>query len=235
MHPLYMDDSYLREFKAAVEEINTNIAVLSNTAFYPSGGGVPCDLGWIFKGEKKFDVIGVTKPGGKISHHLANPDHDLSVGDSIVGLVDWPRRYLLMRHHTSAHLLAAIMYNELGVLITGNQLNTDKSRMDFSMDNFDRTLIEKVFKKANEEIQKDRPVKIYFLSRGEADKIPGIVKLANAMPPDLQELRIVEIENIDIQADGGCHVRSLKEIGQIEFVRAENKGKSNRRIYYAVK
>jgi Ser-tRNA(Ala) deacylase AlaX len=140
-----------------------------------------------------------------------------------------------MRHHTSAHLLAAIFYNELSVLITGNQLGTEQSRMDFSMENFDKSLMEEVFRKANEAIHEDRHVKIYFLKREDAMKIPGIVKLAGALPPSIDELRIVEIVGIDIQADGGCHVASLKEIGEIVFLKAENKGKSNRRVYYNVR
>lgn len=234
MHPLYMDDCYLREFPAVVQEASVSAVVLDNTAFYPAGGGVPCDIGWITKNGSKIEVVNVTKENGRVIHHLSSSG-GLSSGDAVTGLIDWNRRYILMRHHTSAHLLAAMFYNELGVLITGNQLGVEQSRMDFSMENFDRQLIEKAFDNANEMIKENRPVKIYYLNREDAMKIPGIVKLANALPPDVEELRIVEISGIDVQADGGCHVRSLSEIGSIELLRMENKGKSNRRVYYGVK
>jgi Ser-tRNA(Ala) deacylase AlaX len=243
MHPLYMDDSYLKEFSARVIEVIGNAVVLDNTAFFPQGGGVPCDLGVIEKDGKQFNIVSVTKNDGKILHNLA--EHSLSVGDMVKGIVDWERRYILMRNHTSAHLLAAIMFNEAGILITGNQLDIDKSRMDFSMENFDKSFIEKVVEKANIAIQTDPIVKTYYLKREEAVKIPGVIKLAAAMPPGMtqgathfpnsEDLRIVEIEGIDIQADGGCHVHSLKEIGRIEFLKADNKGKSNRRIYYTLR
>lgn len=228
-----MDDSYLKEFTAKIEEVNGNIILLSDTAFYPTGGGVPCDFGWIIKNEKRFDVINVTKADGKIFHHLTDAS-GLSFGDTITGLIDWNRRYALMKYHTSAHLVAALLYNETKALITGGQIGIDVSRMDFSLENFDKALIEDVIKKANEEIRNDKTVKIYYIDKNEIDKIPGVVKLAHAAPPDEEKLRIVEIEGIDIQADGGCHVRSLKEIGKIELVKAENKGKNNRRLYWKI-
>lgn len=139
-----------------------------------------------------------------------------------------------MRMHTSAHLLSAIFYNKLGAKITGNQIDFDKSRIDFSLESFDRALIESLIEEANRIIEKDAQIKIYFLKREEALKIPGLVKLAEAQPPDVETLRIVEIEGIDIQADGGCHVSRLKEIGKIVLLKLENKGKANRRIYYRV-
>jgi Ser-tRNA(Ala) deacylase AlaX len=77
-------------------------------------------------------------------------------------------------------------------------------------------------------------VKIYYLSREEAMKIPGIIKLAKALPPDVDKLRIVEIEGIDIQADGGPHVRNTREVGEIVFLGMENKGKNNRRIHFTL-
>jgi Ser-tRNA(Ala) deacylase AlaX len=232
MHPLYMEDSYLKEFTATIKETADGAVVLDNTAFFPAGGGVPCDMGTIEKDGQTFIVNNVTKDTGRILHHISGT---LAAGDSVRCAIDWPRRYTLMRQHTAAHLLAAIMYNDLGLLITGNQLDVDKSRMDFSMENFDKAVIEGVVEKANAAIKRNPAVKTYFLRREDAIKIPGIVKLAGALPPSVDELRIVEIEGMDIQADGGCHVHSLSEIGVIEFLKADNKGKSNRRIYYTVK
>ena len=82
--------------------------------------------------------------------------------------------------------------------------------------------------------KKNMPVKTYELPREEALKIPGVVKMAEALPPQISKLRIVEIEGFDRQADGGTHVKNLNEVGQIEFMKAENKGKNNRRVYYRI-
>ena len=137
-----------------------------------------------------------------------------------------------MRSHTATHILAAVMHNDAGALITGNQIDLDKTRIDFSLENFDREQIGAYIKKTNEHIQRNLDVKTYFLPKDKAMKIPGVVKLAGALPPDIAELRIVEIGDVDLQADGGTHVKNTSEIGPIELVKCENKGKSNRRVYF---
>jgi Ser-tRNA(Ala) deacylase AlaX len=139
-----------------------------------------------------------------------------------------------MRMHTSAHLLSAIFNKETGALITGNQIEPEKSRIDFSLEDFDRERMLGYCRQANEAIAKNPPVKTYFMKREEALQIPGITKLASAAPPDVKELRIVEIEGLDLQADGGVHVKSLGEIGRIDPLKFENKGKSNRRLYFMI-
>jgi len=137
-----------------------------------------------------------------------------------------------MRSHTAAHILAAILSRETGALITGNELATDRTRFDFNLENFDRDAFQTYVAMTNRVLTQDIPVKCYNLPREEALKIPGMVKLAEAAPPDIPILRIVEIEGVDKQADGGTHVKNLKEVGQIKFVKAENKGKNNRRVYF---
>ena len=139
-----------------------------------------------------------------------------------------------MRMHTSAHIIDAILYQESGALCTGNQLGLDKSRIDFSLDTLDREKIQQYVDIANEWVQKAVDVKIYSLPREDALKIPGIVKLASAMPPEVRELRIVEIPGIDLQADGGTQVKNTSEIGKISLVSVENKGKNNRRMYFTL-
>ncbi|MBS3051021.1 MAG: alanyl-tRNA editing protein [Candidatus Aenigmarchaeota archaeon] len=229
---LYMKDSYLKEFEAKVVEMNGDQVILDRTAFYPQGGGQPNDLGTLESGGKSFNVINVTKSSGTIFHHVA--PGGLSVGDSVVGKIDWTRRYRLMRMHTAAHIIDAVLYKEAGALCTGNQLGVDKSRIDFSLDVIDREKMQHFIDMSNEEAGKCIGVKIYFMKREEALKIPGIVKLAAAMPPSVDNLRIVEIPDIDMQADGGTQVANTKEIGKIELLSMENKGKNNRRIYYAL-
>lgn len=140
----------------------------------------------------------------------------------------------MMRMHTAGHLLSALFYLGARCLITGNQIDVDRSRMDFSLEVFDRSQIEGFVGEANELIAKDASVKSYFLDRSEALKIPDLVKLAEAAPPVEAQLRIVEIAGIDRQADGGLHVAHLKEIGRIELLKLENKGKTNRRLRYDV-
>ena len=231
---LYMDDSYLKEFEAAVESVKDDrFVVLDKTAFYPTGGGQPHDTGIMICNGEEYPVVYVGKFSGKISHEVSKPG--LKAGDKVIGKINWDRRFKFMRMHTAAHLLISIFNRESNVLITGNQIDEEKTRIDFNMENFDREKILKYIEDANNTIKRDLPVKVSYMQREEAMKIPGIVKLAAALPPNVETLRIVEIPGVDLQADGGTHVKSLSEIGTIEFVKAENKGKDNRRVYYTVK
>jgi Ser-tRNA(Ala) deacylase AlaX len=230
---LYMNDCYVKEFSATVTTMEGNLVELDRTAFYPTGGGVLCDVGKIVKDRDEFLVMNVLKKEGKVWHEVASDV--LRVGDKVVGKVDWDRRYKLMRMHTAAHLLSGVFFHEGKILITGNQIGVEESRMDFNMENFDRVAIDEYCRKANELIQKDMPIKIYFMKREEALKNPGMVKLAEVLPPNVPELRIVDIVGFDRQPDGGCHVASLKEIGEIVLQKLENKGKNNRRLYYILK
>ena len=231
---LYMNDSYLKEFSATVESVKENkFIVLDKTAFYPTGGGQPHDTGVIICNDEDYPVIYVGKFSGEISHEVAKSG--LKVGDKVIGKINWDRRYKFMRMHTAAHLVSSIFHNKMGALITGNQIDEEKTRIDFNMENFDREKILEYIGVSNEIIKQDFPVKVYFLPREQAMKIQGVVKLAGALPPDVSELRIVEIPGVDLQADGGTHVKSLAEIGTIGFVKAENKGKDNRRVYYTVR
>ena len=229
-----MQDSYLKEFEAIVESVKDDkYVILDKSAFYPQGGGQPYDTGVFIRNGEEFPVVYVGKFSGRISHEVGKAG--LKQGDKIIGKIDFSRRYKLMRMHTAAHVLSAFFHKKAGAMITGNQLDLDKSRIDFSLENFDREKIQEYCDMSNQVIEKDLPVKIYTLPREEAMKIPDVVKLAAALPPQVKNLRIVEIEGVDKQADGGCHVKSLKEIGKIEIIKAENKGKNNRRVYYIVK
>jgi len=230
---LFMDDCYLKEFDAEiVEVIDDKHIVLDQTAFYPSGGGQPCDYGELKKDDKAFKIIDVKKHSGKVIHTIETPG--LQKGDKVHGILDWERRYKLMRMHTAAHLLSEVFHKETGCLITGNQLDIDKSRVDYSIEDFSRETFEECINKANQLIQTNAPIKISYLPREEAMKYPNITKLAKVLPPAVKELRIVEIENIDRQADGGTHVSRLQEVGKIELLKINNKGKNNRRLYYTL-
>lgn len=226
---LFWEQPYSQEFTAKITWSDGTRVELDQTLFYPKGGGVSCDTG-VLAGTK---VVETSKVGDRILHILESPS-SFEVGQSVTGRIDWDRRHRLMRMHTAGHLLSALFYSGAKCLITGNQIDADKSRMDFSLEVFDRSQIEGFVSKANELTAKDAPVKSYFLDRNEALKIPDMVKLAEAAPPVEAQLRIVEIAGIDRQADGGLHVAQLKEIGRINLLKLENKGKTNRRLYYDV-
>jgi misacylated tRNA(Ala) deacylase len=228
---LFLVNSYLKESPATVVSVKDGKFVrLDQTIFYPRGGGQPHDTGKIIKGNEVYNVVYVGKFSGDISHEV---DHaGLQAGDDVSCVLNWERRYKLMRSHTAAHVLAGLLNKGTGALITGNQLEEDHVRFDFSLEKFDRGLLETYLEKANKLFGADISVKWYELPREEAMKISGVVKMAAAFPPDLPTLRIVEIVGVDIQADGGTHVRNLREIGKVELVKTENKGKNNRRIYF---
>lgn len=230
---LYMTDSYCREFEATVVSVSDGThVVLDRSAFYPQGGGQPSDSGTLFSNNEEYPITNVKKINGIANHEVLKAG--LKAGDKVTGKINWDRRYKLMRMHTAAHLLAAIIHTKTGALITGNQLDVEKSRIDFSLEQFDQEKFREYVAMANGLIGKDLPVSVSFMPREEALKMPGMVKLAGALPPSVQELRIVSIEGVDTQADGGTHVKSLKEVGTIELLKMENKGKDNRRVYYAV-
>lgn len=228
-----MDDSYLREFEATVVSVKDGkFVVLDQTAFYAQGGGQPHDTGIIKRGDDEFNVVFVGKFNGEISHEVDKAG--LKEGDKVKGFIDWNRRYSLMKSHTAAHIISGILNKETGALISGNQLKEGQIRIDFDLESFDRDEFQKYIDLANEAINQDIEVSSYYLNRNDAMKIPGIVKLAGALPPSIDTLRIVEIGDVDLSADGGTHVKSTKEVGEISFLKYESKGKNNRRVYLKI-
>lgn len=228
---MYLVNSYLKKCSATVISVEEGkFVVLDQTIFYAKGGGQPHDTGKIMKGLEVFKVVYVGKFSGEISHEVDRPG--LQPGDQVQCVLDWERRYKLMRSHTAAHVLAALLNQGTGALITGNQLEEDHVRFDFSLETFDRGVLESYLAQANQLFGTDVPVKWYELPREEAMKIPAIVKMAEATPPDLPFLRIVEIVGVDKQADGGTHVKNLIEVGRVDLLKTENKGRFNRRIYF---
>jgi Ser-tRNA(Ala) deacylase AlaX len=230
---LYMQDCYLKEFDAKVVSVTGLEVELDKTAFYPTGGGQPCDKGKIVFDGGEFLVEDVYKKEGKVLHKVDK--EGIQAGASVHCIIDWERRYRLMRMHTAAHIISEAINKETGALITGNQLDVNVSRIDYSLEDFDRERIQHCIEIANEIAEKGLEIKIYFLKREDALKIPKITKLAKGLPPAIENVRIVEIGDFDLQADGGTHVKNTREIGKIELVKMENKGKNNRRIYYAIK
>ncbi len=228
---LYMNDSYLKEFTAKVLKSENGKLFLDRTAFYPVGGGLPCDRGLIIWNSREFPVKDIRKEDGDVAHYI---EGEIPASEEIIGKIDWDFRYRIMRMHTSAHILSALINKKTGGLITGNQIGYEKSRIDFNLENFDKSFMASLVDEANQLIAKGAPVHVKYMDREEALKLPGMVKLAGKLPPAVKTLRIVEIEGIDTQADGGPHVADAKEIGKIVMLKAENKGKNNRRLYFTL-
>lgn len=230
---LYLKDSYLKECEATVKKVvEEKKIVLDKTVFYPQGGGQPFDVGTMAIGSEIFSVVGVRREAGEAVHEVDKPG--LKQGDEVKCEIDWQRRYKLMRMHTAAHVIAATLFKETSALITGNQLGTEESRFDFSLEQFDRSVFDETVVKANTLLFQNLELKVYELPREEAEKLPNIIKLAKGLPPSIAVLRIVEIPGIDLQADGGTHVKNLNEVGQINITKLENKGKANRRVYFVL-
>ena len=228
---LYLKDSYIREFDAVVKEVsNKTYIVLDQTAFYPTSGGQPNDTGILMKDGKKFNVLFCGKFSGQISHQVDR--EGLIPGDKVHGIIDWDRRYTLMRYHTAAHLLSQVIYQKTKALITGNQLDIDQARIDFAIDDYDPAKIREYIDEANRVMHDDLIITAETLPREQALMIPGVSRLAKGLPESLTNIRILSIGKFDIQADGGTHVHTTKEIGKIEVIKCENKGKNNRRLYF---
>ncbi|RIB35444.1 MAG: alanyl-tRNA editing protein AlaX [Candidatus Nanoclepta minutus] len=232
---LYWYDSYIKEFEARVVRVEGNRVVLDQTIFHPRTGGVDCDTGKLIFNDEEYFVKEVIKDGEEALHVL-DREPKFREGDVVKGMIDWDRRYRLMKLHTAAHILSAVLYNRYNILITGGEITPEYARDDYSLssDNW-RNILEEAVIETNKIIERGVPVKVYFLSREEAMKIPGIVKLMEKSPPNVREWRIVEIEGIDLQADGGPHVSNTREIGGIKVLKLENRGKNNKRIYYTLR
>ena len=232
MRGLYITDSYLESFEAVVEAVaDGKFVVLDRTAFYPNSGGQPHDTGMLVREGETFPVVYAGLFDGKISHELGQ--EGLEAGDKVEGSIDWDRRYLFMRSHTACHLLSAVIFRETGAMITGNQIGEDRSRVDFSLEEFDRSRLAEYVGQVNGIIKENRSVKTAVLPREEAMKITDLVRLAKEVP-DRDEIRVVEVDGIDLQACGGTHVKRTGEIKGINMLKAENKGRSNRRVYFEV-
>jgi len=228
---LAQQDSYLKEFDATVTEINTeeNALVLDRTAFYPSGGGQPYDTGIISYNGQTLQVTKVKKVSGTVLHWVAGALPP--VGTQVHGKIDWERRYKLMRTHTAMHVLCGVIWRDYQASVTGGNMEPLKGRMDFEFETMRKELVEEIEKRINIEVEAGHAVSHRVLPREEAFQIPDLIRTKiNLLPPFIQQVRIVEIEGLDLQADGGTHVANTSEIGHIKVVGYKSKGKINKRI-----
>lgn len=232
---LYQEDSYVKEFEATVTRVDQNKIYLDATAFHPGpSGGLDADTGLlVLPSGSTVKVVNVIEDGDDVAHITEAPVQ-LSPGDKVKGVLDWERRYSMMRLHTASHVLAAVLYNKYGAKITGGHIKPDEAQDDFDLSGVEnwRQAILTAVDEANNVLSRCIDVKVYWLERDRALQIPGIVKLAGRLPPAVDKLRIVEIPGVDIQADGAPHVKNTCEVGHIEVVSVENRGKTRKRVYY---
>jgi len=236
---LYYDDSYIRQFEAQVLQTETDPRVrivLDKTAFYPGGGGQPFDIGWLSTGESRLPVTKVKRDGPRIWHEVDTDSPEaLTVGALVKGELDWERRHLTMRTHTALHILGSVVYHEWGASVTGGNMDPGKGRMDFEFETMRKELVQEIEKRCNEEVAAARDITTRFISRADALKIPELIKTkVSLVPESVKEIRVVEIEGLDMQADGGTHVRNTREVGEIRVTDYKSKGAINKRIYIEV-
>jgi misacylated tRNA(Ala) deacylase len=228
---LDLDDPTLREWDAVVLGVDPERGiVLDRSAFYPGGGGQPPDEGVLLWGGVRTRVAGVVKGD---DDYLVPTDGDPvpPVGTAVRGALDDERRTALMRTHSGLHVLTAVVFRDFGALVTGGNMEPLTARMDFDLREVPPGFKEQVAEAANAEIAADRAIQVRTLPRAEAFQIPDIIRTAtNLLPDDVQEVRLVDITGLDVQADGGTHVASTAMIGRMEIVKMENKGRGFRRL-----
>jgi misacylated tRNA(Ala) deacylase len=226
---LYQTDAYLKSVETRVLAVNGSAIALEATAFYPAGGGQPHDLGRLTGGSGTWRVVKVWREGPTVWHGIEGEPP--VAGTAVRGELDWDRRYALMRTHTAFHILCGVVWRDYGAKVTGGNMEPLSGRMDFEFETLRVELVREIEDKINAEVAAARPIRVSFLSREDADRHPDLIRTkVNLLPADITTVRVVEIEGLDVQADGGTHVANTQEVGRIRIIGYENKGKINKRV-----
>ena len=231
---LYQTDSYLKEFDASVTSILSaeRAVVLDRTAFYPGGGGQPCDFGTLTVDNTTYPVDKVKKQGEDVLHFLGGDLPLPAIGAASHGTLDWTRRYELMRTHTALHVLCGTIFRDYGAHVTGGDMQPLKGRLDFEFETMRGELVREIETAINMEIEQAREIRVKILPRAEAFQIPDLIRTKiNLLPEGIPLVRTVEIVGLDLQADGGTHVHNTSEVGKIRVADYKSKGAINKRIY----
>lgn len=227
---LFLTDAYVQNFAAIVVEHGDGGVILDRTAFYPGGGGQPCDLGTLSADGQTWDVTKVQKVGGKVVHFVAGELPAMNT--AVTGQLDWERRYQLMRTHTAMHILCGVVWRDYGAQVTGGNMEPLNGRMDFEFETMRQELVAEIEAAVNKEVAAARETRVRILPREEAFQIPDLIRTKiNLLPEGIKEVRTVELVGLDLQADGGTHVKNTSEVGQMRIVDYKSKGKINKRIY----
>jgi misacylated tRNA(Ala) deacylase len=234
---LFQTDSYLQDFEARVTSVLSDGrgVILDRTAFYPGGGGQPCDFGTLTIEGVSHPVTKVKKQGDDVLHFLDGDAALPAVGALVRGQLDWARRHKLMRTHTALHVLCGTVFRDYGALVTGGDMEPLKGRMDFEFATMRGELVRDIEAAVNREIQLAHEVRVKILPREEAFQIPDLIRTKiNLLPEGIQQIRTVEIVGLDLQADGGTHVRNTDEVGRVKIADYKSKGAINKRIYIEI-
>lgn len=235
---LYQFNSYLKtiDSKITQSDPDKHAVVLEKTIFYPGGGGQPNDTGWLTLEDLQMEVLKVQKVGTDVWHFL-HPQPPLpQIGKLVTAEINWERRYQLMRTHSAMHVLCGVVFRDYGALVTGGNMEPLEGRMDFEFESLTKDLVQVIEDAVNKEIERGREISVKSLPREEAFQIPDLIRTKiNLLPPQIQEIRTVEIEGLDLQADGGTHVQNIQEIGSVKITDYKSKGKINKRIYLSLK
>lgn len=228
---IYSTDAYARESDATVVEIDTDDGrvLLTSTVFYPGGGGQPHDVGTLSIGDDRLDVVRVTSDGDRVWHWLEGglPPR----GTVVQAAIDWERRYALMRTHTAMHALCGVIWDRFQSPVTGGDMKPGQGRLDFELPDWNPDFKLEVEAELNRQLELRRRVDVSFLPRQEADQDPSLIRTkVSLLPPELQEVRVIDIVGLDRQADGGTHVHNTEEVGAVTVGKVESKGRGFRRI-----
>ena len=222
---IFRDDPYKNECEAKILDFGDNWIILDQTVFYAEGGGQLGDTGLIKAGQQEIQIENTIKENDLIKH-IFNSKFDFEIGDNVTCIIDWDRRYKLMKMHTSLHLLCSLV----NAKVTGGSVGDGKGRLDFNLDF--KPNKEELKNNLNDLIQGNHDITISWISTQELDKNPNLVKTMSVLPPRTNgSIRMVRIgDNIDYQPCGGTHVKNTSEIGLVEINKVENKGKLNKRV-----
>ena len=222
---IFRDDPYKKECEAKILDFGDNWIILDQTVFYAEGGGQLGDTGLIKAGQQEIQIENTIKENDLIKH-IFNSKFDFEIGDNVTCIIDWDRRYKLMKMHTSLHLLCSLV----NAKVTGGSVGDGKGRLDFNLDF--KPNKEELKDNLNNLIQVNHDITISWISTQELDKNPDLVKTMSVLPPRTNgSIRMVRIgDNIDYQPCGGTHVKNTSEIGLVEINKVENKGKLNKRV-----
>ena len=234
-HRLELDDPTVREWTATVLAVDPEQGiVLNRSAFYLGGGGQPPDHGVLLWGGVETRIVGA-RYADDAWLIPAEGDPLPTVGTEVQGAIEDGRRTALMRTHSGLHVLSGVVFRDFGALVTGSNMEPLEGRLDFNLEGIPDGFKEAVEESINAEVEADRAIRAYSLPRDEAFAIPDIIRTAtNLLPPEIEIVRIVDIDGLDVQADGGTHVASTRQVGRMRVVKVENKGKGFRRIRVAL-
>ncbi len=236
---LYQTDAYLKEFSATILSVDSEnrSVVLDRSAFYPGGGGQPCDFGTLEVAGVVYPVEKVKKQGDDVLHFLGGtePLPTSNSASRCAGTLDWVRRHQLMRTHTALHILCGTVFRDYGAKVTGGDMDPLKGRMDFEFETMRGELVRDIEAAVNLEVQNRRDIRVKILPREEAFQIPDLIRTKiNLLPEGILQVRTVEIVGLDLQADGGTHVANTAEVGRVKVVDYKSKGAINKRLYIEI-